>query len=77
MNLKYSLGYWLIFCMMLIILISTIITTVSFIAVLVNLYNNRLLTLIRQFILIPSRINAFIYLRPYYFTSVWTSAAGI
>jgi hypothetical protein len=32
------------------------ITTVSFIALLVNWYNNRLLPLIRQFFFIPNRI---------------------
>jgi hypothetical protein len=37
---------------------STIITT-QFMVILVNWYNNRLLTLIRQFFLIPSRFNEF------------------
>jgi hypothetical protein len=37
--------------------IPTIITAVSFITLLVNWYNNRLLPLIRQFFLIPNRNN--------------------
>jgi hypothetical protein len=41
-----------------------IITTVSFIALLVNWYDKRLLPLIRQFFLIPKRINEFMDLRP-------------
>jgi hypothetical protein len=36
-----------------------IIITVSFVTLFVNWYNNRLLQLIRQFFLIPNRINEF------------------
>jgi hypothetical protein len=39
---------------------SSDIITVSFIALFVNWYNNRLLPLIRQFFLIPNRINEFV-----------------
>jgi hypothetical protein len=41
-----------------------LVTTASLIALLVNWYNNTLLPLINQFILIPDRMNEFIYLRP-------------
>jgi hypothetical protein len=36
-----------------------IITTVSFVTLFVNWYNTRLLPLIRQFFLIPNRVNEF------------------
>jgi hypothetical protein len=38
---------------------SMIIITVTFVTLFVNWYNNRLLPLIRQFFLIPNRINEF------------------
>jgi hypothetical protein len=38
----------------------TIITSVRFITLLVNAYNNRKLPVVGQFILIPNRINEFI-----------------
>jgi hypothetical protein len=41
-----------------------VISTVSFIAFLVNWYNNRLLPQIRQFFLTPNRINEFMNLSP-------------
>jgi hypothetical protein len=41
-----------------------IITTASSIALLVKEYNNRLLPLIREFFLIPIRINEFMDVRP-------------
>jgi hypothetical protein len=50
--------------MKLITVIFSIITTVSFITLLVNWYNNRLLPLIRQFFLIPTRIYEFMDLKP-------------
>jgi hypothetical protein len=39
---------------------STIIIAVSFVTLFVNWYNNRLLPLIRKFLLIPNRSNEFV-----------------
>jgi hypothetical protein len=43
---------------------SSMITTVSFIAILVNSYHNRLLPLLRQVFLIPNRMNELTDLGP-------------
>jgi hypothetical protein len=57
MDLTLREGYSTSFCMKLIAVIPTIIITVT---LFVSWYNNRLLTLIRQFFLIPNRINEFV-----------------
>jgi hypothetical protein len=58
-GLKLEEGHSITFCMKLIAVISNDITRASFVTLLVNWYNNRLLPLIRKFFLIPNRINQF------------------
>jgi hypothetical protein len=56
MDLNLREGYWIKFCMMLITVISLDNYHISFITLLVNWYNNRLLPVIRQFFLTSNRI---------------------
>jgi hypothetical protein len=57
------IGHWIKFCMKLVTVICLGNTTVNFIALLVNWYNNELLPILRQFFLIPKRINEFMDFR--------------
>jgi hypothetical protein len=56
MDLTLREGYFISFCMKLIVVI---ITEVSFITLFVNWFNNTFLPLLRQFFLIPNRMNEF------------------
>jgi hypothetical protein len=57
------------FCMQLITVVPSIITTVSFNAFFTNLYNNRFLPLLWQFLFTPNRISKFVDLRTQWITS--------
>jgi hypothetical protein len=62
MDLILTERYWITFCIKLIAVISTTITTVTLIALVVTWYNNRLFQLITQFFLIQNRIHKFMNL---------------
>jgi len=59
MELNLRAGCWIKFCTYLAKWYVPIITAVTFIALPVDRYNDRLLPLLRQFLLIPNKINTF------------------
>ena len=64
MQLTLTDRSWIKFCMQLLKVIHTlIITTVCFITLCTDRYNDQLLPLLRQFFLIPNRINKFMDLK--------------
>jgi hypothetical protein len=69
MDLAFREGYWIEFCMKLIAVIYHDNFYSHFHRPSVNWYNNGLLPLIRQFFLIPNRIDEFMVLRHQCFTS--------
>ena len=79
MDLTLTAGCWTKFCSWLTKVHASIITTISFIALLINTYRDRLLPLLRQFLLLPKRINKFmtserIFLHPALnnYTGIWS-----
>ena len=62
MELTKIAGCWIKFCTYFQVT-APIITTICFIALLVDMYNDRFLPLLRQFFLIPNRNNNLMYLK--------------